>query len=242
MSVCQSQPWTVLMVTRQLADMPTSEITWSLCKNDWTDRVAIRRVDWPHPVSFCVIRWVSHPKSAVRDVSWRRSLLVTKYFAALYLANGSSRRMVKREHYLEVVYEARALQKCSYRGHSKSCKRWRTDSVFVSRDDGIAAITAMITVHRAQQNLHHCQRSTSSRYYRLTRLHVRSIDSINRLDLSRLCRSTRLQRLSIDSVDRFQGLIAGEYNWQIGRANHSSGHTIVLWYCEWVTEIRYNLS
>jgi len=78
------------------------------------------------------------------------------------------------------------------------------------RDDGIAAITAMVTVHRAQQNLHHCQTSTSSRYYRLTRLHVCSIDSIDRLDLSRLCRSTRLQRLSIDLVDRldrFQGLI-----------------------------------
>jgi len=38
-------------------------------------------------------------------------------------------------------------------------------------------------------------KSTSSRYYRLTRLHVRSIDS------SRLCRSTRLQCLSIDSID-----------------------------------------
>jgi len=87
------------VVTRQLADMPTREITWSLCKNDWTDRVAIfLRVDWPRPVSFCV-RWVSHPKSAVRDVSWRRSLLVIKYFAALYLTNGSSRRMVKIEHY-----------------------------------------------------------------------------------------------------------------------------------------------
>jgi len=66
------------------------------------------------------------------------------------------------------------------------------------RYDGIAAITAMTTVHRAQQNLHHRQKSTSSRYYRLTRLHVRSID---RLDLSLLCRSTRLQRLSIDSID-----------------------------------------
>jgi len=87
------------VVTRQLADMPTREITWSLCKNDWTDRVAIfLRVDWPRPVSFCV-RWVSHPKSAVRDVSSRRSLLVIKYFAALYLTNGSSRRMVKTEHY-----------------------------------------------------------------------------------------------------------------------------------------------
>ena len=69
------------------------------------------------------------------------------------------------------------------------------------RDDGIAAITAMITVHRAQQNLHHCQKSTSSQYYQLTRLHVRSIDSIDRPDLSSLCRSTRLQRLSIDSID-----------------------------------------
>ena len=49
----------------------------------------------------CHVRWVSHLKSAVRDVSWRRSLLVIKYFAALYLANGSSRRMVrlKTEHY-----------------------------------------------------------------------------------------------------------------------------------------------
>ena len=47
---------------------------------------------------------VSHPKSAVRDVSWRRSLLVIKYFAALYLANGSSRRSVKIEHYLEVAW------------------------------------------------------------------------------------------------------------------------------------------
>jgi len=51
-------------------------------------------------MSFCV-RWVSHPKSAVRDVFWRRSLLIIKYFAALYLTNGSSRRMVKIEHYLE---------------------------------------------------------------------------------------------------------------------------------------------
>jgi len=81
MSVCLSQSCTVLMITRQLADMPTREITWSLCKNDWTDRVAIWRVDWPRPMSFCV-RWVSHPKSAV-----------------LYLANGSSRRVVKIEHY-----------------------------------------------------------------------------------------------------------------------------------------------
>ena len=47
---------------------------------------------------------VSHPKSAIRDVSWRRSILVIKYFAALYLANGSSRCIVKIEHYLEVVY------------------------------------------------------------------------------------------------------------------------------------------
>ena len=33
------------------------------------------------------------------------------------------------------------------------------------RDDRTAAIrpTAMITVYRAQQNLHHCQKSTSSR-------------------------------------------------------------------------------
>ena len=80
------------------------------------------------------------------------------------------------------------------------------------RDDGIAANTAMITVHRAQQNLQHCQKSTSSRYYRLTRLHVCSIDSIDRLDLSRLCRSTRLQRLSMDSIDRldrFEGLTDG---------------------------------
>ena len=70
-------------LTRQLADMPTREITWSRCKNDWTDRVAIWRVDWPRLVSFCV-RWVTHPKSAVRDFSWRRSLLVIKYFADLY--------------------------------------------------------------------------------------------------------------------------------------------------------------
>ena len=62
----------------------------------------------------------------------------------------------------------------------------------------------MITVHRAQQNLHHCQKSTSSWYYPLTRLHSRSnIDSIDRLDLSRLCRSTRL--------DRFQGLISTKW-------------------------------
>ena len=86
--------------------------------------------------------------------------------------------------------------------YKKLCYRRRARATrFVSqigiRDDGIAAITAMITVHRAQQNLHHCQKSTSSRYYRLTRLHVCSIDSIDRLDLSRLCRSTRLQRLSI---------------------------------------------
>jgi len=47
---------------------------------------------------------VSHPKSAVREVSWRRLLLVIKYFAALYLANGSSRRSVKIKHYSEVVY------------------------------------------------------------------------------------------------------------------------------------------
>ena len=107
MSACLSQPCTVLVVTRQLADMPTREITWCLCKNDWTDWVPIWSVDWPRPVcvilSFCV-RWVSHPKSAVLDVSWRRSLLVVKYFAALYLANGSARRIVKIEHYLEVVY------------------------------------------------------------------------------------------------------------------------------------------
>ena len=46
------------------------------------------------------------------------------------------------------------------------------------RDDGIAAITATIIVRRAQH--HHCQKSTSSRYYRLTRFHVRSINSISR--------------------------------------------------------------
>ena len=86
----------MVTTTRRHAD--SREITLSLCKNDWADRVAIWRVDWPRPVSFCV-RWVSHPKSAVRDVSWRRSLLVIKYFAALYIANGSSRRMVKIEHY-----------------------------------------------------------------------------------------------------------------------------------------------
>jgi len=50
------------------------------------------------------------------------------------------------------------------------------------RYDGIAAITAMTTVHRAQQNLHHRQKSTDST--------SRSVD-----------RSTRLQRLSIDSID-----------------------------------------
>jgi len=97
-SVCLSQPCTVLMVTRQLADMPTREIIWSLCKNDWTDRVAIWCVDWPWSVSFC-IRWVYNPKSAVRDVSRRKSLVVIKYFAALYVANGWSRRMVKIERY-----------------------------------------------------------------------------------------------------------------------------------------------
>ena len=77
MSVCLSQPWTVLMVTRQLADMQIREITWSLCKNDWRDRVAIWRVDWPRPVSFCV-RWVSHPKSAVHDEghSWSLNILL----------------------------------------------------------------------------------------------------------------------------------------------------------------------
>ena len=68
----------------------------------------------------------------------------------------------------------------------------------------------MITVHRAQQNLHQpLPKVDSNRYYRLTRLYVRSIDSIDRLDLSRLCRSTRRQRLSIDLIDRlnrFQGL------------------------------------
>jgi len=69
------------------------------------------------------------------------------------------------------------------------------------RDDGTEAITVMITVHRAQQNLRHCQKSTLSPYYRLNRFHVRSIDSIDRLDLSGLCRSTRLQRLSIDRID-----------------------------------------
>jgi len=53
-----------------------------------------------------------------------------------------------------------------------------------NHDDDIAAITAMITVYRAQQNLNHCEKSTSSRYYRPTRLHlhVRSIVSIDRLD------------------------------------------------------------
>jgi len=109
MSVCLSQPCTVLMVTRQLADMPTLEITWSLCKNDWTDRVASWRVDWPRPVSFCV-RWVSHPKLAVRDVSWRRSLLVIKYFAALYLANGSSGLIVKIEHYTVLRHQRRIVK------------------------------------------------------------------------------------------------------------------------------------
>ena len=70
------------------------------------DRVAIWHVDWPWPVSFCV-RWVSHPKPAVRDVSWQRSLLVIKYFAALYLTNGSSRHMVKIEHYTVLCRQRR---------------------------------------------------------------------------------------------------------------------------------------
>jgi len=64
--------------------------------------------------------------------------------------------------------------------YRKLCYRRRARATrFVSqigiRDDGIAANTAMITVHRAQQNLHHCQKSTSSQYYRLTRLHICSI-------------------------------------------------------------------
>jgi len=76
------------------------------------------------------------------------------------------------------------------------CRRARATR-FVSqisiRDDGIAANTAMITVHRAQQNLHHCQKSTSSQYYRLTRLEsTLSIDSTSAL---------------IDRLDRFQGLL-----------------------------------
>jgi len=41
------------------------------------------------------------------------------------------------------------------------------------------ALLPQITV---QQNLHHCQKSTSSRYYRLNRLHVRSMDLIDRPD------------------------------------------------------------
>jgi len=60
-------------------------------------------------VSFCV-RWVSHPKSAVRDVSWRRSLLVIKYFAALYLANGSSGLIVKIEHYTVLRHQRRIVK------------------------------------------------------------------------------------------------------------------------------------
>ena len=52
----------------------------------------------------------------------------------------------------------------------------------------LMAITAMIIVHRAQQNLHQCQKSTSSRHYWLTRLEsTLSIDStsalIDRLEL-----------------------------------------------------------
>ena len=121
MSVCLSQPCTVLMVTRQLADMPTREITWSLCKNEWTDRVAIWRVDWPRSVSFCV-RWVSHPKSAVRDVSWQRSLLVIKYVAALYLANGSSKRMVKIEHYTVLHSQCRIVKRTIVRRPAASTR------------------------------------------------------------------------------------------------------------------------
>jgi len=70
------------------------------------------------------------------------------------------------------------------------------------RDDDIAAITAMISVHRAQQNLHHCQKSTSSQYYRLTRLHFRSIDST---DFSTY-RSTR-------SISRSTGLFSRADPW-----------------------------
>jgi len=57
--------------------------------------------------------------------------------------------------------------------------------------------------------LYNCQKSTWSRYYPLTWLHVHMTDSIDRLDWSRLCRSTRLGWKSIDSIDRldrFQGL------------------------------------
>ena len=59
-------------------------------------------------MSFCV-RWVSHPISAVHDAFWQRSLLVIKYFAALYLANGSSRHMVKIEHYMVLRRQRRIV-------------------------------------------------------------------------------------------------------------------------------------
>jgi len=52
------------------------------------------------------------------------------------------------------------------------------------------------------ESLHHYQKSTSSRYYRLTRLHVRSIDSIDRLDLSRLTLSIDSTSVLIDGLDR----------------------------------------
>jgi len=87
----------------------------------------------------------------------------------------------------------------------------------------------MITVHCAQQNLHHCQKSTRVDIidwldFTFARS-IRSIDStwvdsVDRLDLSRLCRSTRLEStLSIDStwVDSVDRLDVSAYRstWSI---------------------------
>ena len=79
----------------------------------------------------------------------------------------------------------------------------------------------------------------SSRYYRLTWLHVRSFDWLN---LSRLCRSTRLQCLSIDSIDRldgFQGLL-----WKAGFGKLMSNgvrncKSVTRFYCQhWTNDSR----
>jgi len=134
------------------------------------------------------------------------------------------------------------------------CTCWFTVTVVkLLFGNGIAGLSIRESWRRHSGNYcdDHCS-SCSAESASLPKVDFESIlstDSTSR-SLHRFDQSTRLEpTLSIDStsalidrLDRFQGLIAGEYNWQIGRANHSSGHTIVLWYCEWVTEIRYNLS
>jgi len=110
MSVCLSQPWTVLMITRQLDNSQTSRLARSPdpCAK-MTGRIELQfgvltGLGQCHFVlDGCPIP--NRPSMTFPGEGHSRLLsILLPYIAALYLANGSRRRMVKIEHYSEVVY------------------------------------------------------------------------------------------------------------------------------------------